>query len=171
VNAAAGEQAGYNGRRNLPKSCLTLSFDGNIGVPVVSEINIPAGEISALKAIDERVLRQLIDEAIQGEDVTILGRMPVSSCGTYVTTELGHLQKAIASLCAAKSAKNIESKRSDAERAGRNLFFAVSSMIKRMEAEEQDAELFRINDDMYWPHRFTPDLKVTISYRWPDIER
>lgn len=126
---------------------------------------MPDSEKNALKAIDESELR-LIDKAIDDEHFGCLSRLPLSTCGTYVATQVAYFRKALEALHEAKSAKNIENKRSYAVRAGSDLRFAVSSMKRRMETEEKEGELFHVDDHVHWPLHFSKTLEVRVSFRW-----
>ncbi|MBY3123481.1 hypothetical protein [Rhizobium laguerreae] len=132
----------------------------------MSGLNLLDIEKKALKAIDESELRKLIDQAVDDEQFGGLSRLPLSTCGTYVATQLAYFRKALEALREAKSAKNIENKRSYAVRAGSDLWFAVSSMKRRMETEEKEGELFHVDDHVDWPFRFSKMLEVRVSFRW-----
>ncbi|TDW31886.1 hypothetical protein EV128_108213 [Rhizobium azibense] len=129
-------------------------------------INLPEDEEKALKAVDERELNNLIDQAIREEQMGNLSRLALSRCGTYVATQLTYFGKALKALSEAKSAKNIENKRCNAVRAGSDLSFAFSSMKRRMETEEKERELFCVDDHVFWPYHFSKKLEVTVSFRW-----
>ncbi|MBB4188953.1 MULTISPECIES: hypothetical protein [Sinorhizobium] len=130
------------------------------------EINLPESEISALKAIDERELDRLIDRAIQDEALGDLHRLPLSSCGAYVSNEFRSFGESLKRYRESRSAKKREETRSSAVRAGNKLSFAVMGMKRRMETEKQEGKLFRVDDNVLWPYTFSRKMQVTIGYRW-----
>lgn len=132
----------------------------------MGEINLTDSEKRALKAIDECKLDELIDQALQEEHSGALHRLPLSSCGPYVATKLHYFGESLREYRESRSARKREDKHSHARRAGSDLSFAVGSMKRRMETEEQDGQLFQIDDRIPWPYRFSKKLQVTVSYRW-----
>ena len=132
----------------------------------MGEINLTDREINAIKAIDERELSRLIGNAVQEERIGDLYRMPLSDCGPYVATKLSYFEVALRRYREAKSARKREETNYSARRAGDDLLFALRQMKRRMETEEQNRQFFHVDDHVYWPHDFTNDLSVTVSYRW-----
>jgi len=47
-----------------------------------------------------------------------------------------------------------------------DLVQAVRDMKNRMEEEQQEQELFVVEDSVMHPYRFTPRMNVRVSYRW-----
>ncbi|MBY5786713.1 hypothetical protein HFN62_23675 [Rhizobium leguminosarum] len=129
-------------------------------------INLPESERNALAAIDENVLRSLIDKACDEGRQSDLNRLPLSSCGAYVGSKLYNFEQALKRYREAKSAKNRESKHYSARRAGDDLSFAVMSMKQRMATEETERETVRIDDNIMPPWTFGRKLSVRVYYRW-----
>ncbi|MFG1433019.1 hypothetical protein V5F44_10060 [Xanthobacter sp. V2C-8] len=132
----------------------------------MGEINISRDEQDAIKAIDARELDKLIDKAIQNEQSGDLHRLSLTCCGTYVSTKLHHFDQALARHRLAKSARKREETGDALRRAGRELSFAFSAMKQRMETEQVEAELFRVDDQIMPPYRFTKQMSVRVGYRW-----
>lgn len=132
----------------------------------MAEINLPDSERKALEAIEESVLRDLIQTAFRDAHLGDLHRLPLASSGPYVSSKLHHFTEALSNYRQAKSAKNRENKRYDLMRAGDDLLFAVMQMKHRVEVEAKDRELFRIDDYVRQPWRFGRILDVRIYYQW-----
>lgn len=132
----------------------------------MGEINISRDEQDAIKAIDARELDKSIDKAIQDEQSGDLHLLSLTRCGTYVSTKLYYFDQALARHRLAKSARKREETRDTLRRAGRELSFAFSAMKQRMETELVEAELFRIDDQIMPPYRFTKQMSVRVGYRW-----
>lgn len=129
-------------------------------------INLSVGEKAALSAIDEGKLTDILEQTVQSESSTALRQLPLSSCGPYVTGKLSHLDECLRRLREAKSSKNREQKIYDVRRAASDLSDALASMKKRVAEDEQDGQLFYVEDHILWPRQFTKSLSVRISYRW-----
>lgn len=127
---------------------------------------ISDGEATAIKAIDGHDLDELIDKALMDRSAGELHRLPLSRCGSHVATKLHHFESALRKYRDAKSSKKMEETRYLAERAGRDLSFAFSSMKVRLAAEERDRQFFRIDDQIHVPWTFSKDLSVRVSFRW-----
>lgn len=129
-------------------------------------INLTDGEKHALKAIDESKLDKLIDEAIRGGHSGALSNLALSSCGLYVSGALRRFDDALAKYGASKSAKKRHETETRARRAGNDLSSAIEFMKRRMAVEEQEGQLFYVDDNVFTPYGFSKDLVVSISYRW-----
>lgn len=136
----------------------TMCSDG--GDLDMAEINLPDSERAAIRAIDENVLRALIDKATQDGYADEMHRLPLSGCGPYVTSKLHYFFDALTRYRDAKSAKN------RALRAGDDLSFAVMQMKHRLKIDEKDRETFRIDDNILSPWRFGRNLDVRVSFSW-----
>lgn len=132
----------------------------------MGEITISRDEQDALKAIDSGELNNLVDQAIREERTGELHRLPLTRCGSYVSTQLHYFDQALARHRIAKSARKREETGNALRRAGRDLTFAVDAMKRRMETEQADAELFQIDDQIMPPYRFSTQMSVRVSYRW-----
>ncbi|HZG29219.1 MAG TPA: hypothetical protein VE079_12230 [Ensifer sp.] len=132
----------------------------------MGEINLEQREIEAIRDIDERELSKLIDEAIRTERIGDLYRLRLRDCGEYVANKLHYFEKALNAYRDAKSAKKREDTYRYAMRMGYDLSLALGQMKKRMETEEHQRLYWHVDDRVYWPHDFTNNLSVTVSYRW-----
>ncbi|MER8370597.1 hypothetical protein NKH84_24060 [Mesorhizobium sp. M0902] len=132
----------------------------------MGEINLTDSEKDGLKAIDERELDGLIDQALREEHSGALHRLPLSSCGPYVATKLHYFSESLKEYRDSRSVRKREDKHFQARRAGSDLSFTFGSMKRRMEVEEREGQLFHVDDHIHWPYRFTKNLQITISYRW-----
>ncbi len=129
-------------------------------------INLTNEEKRALKVIDEDELGKLIEQAIWDGRSGALSGMPLRQCGTYVGINLHYFEQAVADHGRAKAAKKRAETLYDAEDAGRKLSYAVGDMKHRMETEEKEGELFRVDDRIMWPSSFSSKLDVRVSYQW-----
>lgn len=132
----------------------------------MGEINLEKQEIDAIKNIDERELSALIDDAIRRKAASDLPRPALQQCGPYVASKLNTFERALVSYREAKSAKKMEETHWYATKTGGDVLFAVSQMKRRMEEEERQRLLWYVDDRIFWPHYFTSELTVTVSYRW-----
>ncbi|NGO51056.1 hypothetical protein [Allomesorhizobium camelthorni] len=129
-------------------------------------INLADNEKRSIEAIDEGNLTKLIDEAIWQENPVPLYGLSLSSCGSDVAGKLSYFEAALRECRAAKSAKKREETGTRAKHAGNELAFAFRSLKRRMEIEEQESQLFYVEDHIYTPHSFTKNIEVRVSYRW-----
>ena len=129
-------------------------------------INLTEREKTAIANIDEHELRNLIDQALQNERAAGLHQLVGSDSGPYLASELYKFERSLRELAESKSAKKRDRKRSEAMRAGSDLSFALSQMKDRVKREIKDAELFYVDDHIFWPHHFHKDLSVSVSYKW-----
>jgi len=129
-------------------------------------INIPRSEQEALKAVDLEALRQRIRQCIDEEIVCGLRDLHLDACGMPVSTQLGIFERALTNYCQAKMAKKREDTLYSAERAGRSLFDVIGNLKEQAETQQQERELFYVEDRIMPPVRLTSKLSVRISYRW-----
>ncbi|TAI63373.1 hypothetical protein CWO89_24590 [Bradyrhizobium sp. Leo170] len=132
----------------------------------MGEINIPRDQQNALQAIDTNELDRLVDLAIREERSGDLHRLPLTSCGPYISTKLHYFEQALAKHQLAKAPRKRAETESTLRRAGSDLSFAVGAMKRRMETEQEEAQLFIVDDQIMPPHRFSKHLSVRVSYRW-----
>jgi hypothetical protein len=132
----------------------------------MGELNLDAREKQAIRAIDDEELAKLVAKAIEQQQMGDLHRLPLSSCGPYVSNELRYFQKYLAAYSAAKSPAKRASTHRDVQKAGDDLVYAFRGMQHRLEEEERDALLFSVDDHIWEPRHFTRDLDVTIHYQW-----
>lgn len=129
-------------------------------------INLSDREKTAIANIDERELNRLIDQALQNEHAAGLHQQVLSGSGSYLATKLHKFESSLRGLAEAKSAKKRDRKRSEALRAGSDLSSALTQMKARVKREIKDGELFYVDDHIHWPHHFSNELRVSVSYKW-----
>jgi hypothetical protein len=132
----------------------------------MGEINIPRDQQNAVEAIDTNELDTLVDLAIREERLGDLYRLPLTSCGPYISTKLHYFEQALAKHHLAKAPRKRAETESTLRRAGSDLSFAVGAMKRRMEMEQKEAQLFIVDDQIMPPRRFSKHLSVRVSYRW-----
>ncbi|PKP93539.1 MAG: hypothetical protein CVT77_05345 [Alphaproteobacteria bacterium HGW-Alphaproteobacteria-16] len=124
------------------------------------------GDADALRSVDLRELERLVDEAVWQSRSGELHSLRLASCGQYVSGRLYRFDQAIAAHNKAKAAKKRAETAVQVRRAGMDLVQAVRDMKNRMEEEQQEQELFVVEDSVMHPYRFTPRMNVRVSYRW-----
>lgn len=129
-------------------------------------INLTEDEKFALNSVDEQELYELIRKAILDQQASVLYRLSLQQCGTYVATGLRNFEDALADYRGAKSAKKVERTHLEAIRQGNRLSSAISQMKQRMQTEVEQGERFFVNDHIFWPNSFSQNLSVTVAYRW-----
>jgi hypothetical protein len=132
----------------------------------MGEINLSEHEKTAIRAVDERALERLIERAVGAGRLGEIYQLPLAACGPYVANKLHRFGQSLDEHNRAKSAKKRAETRTQAERDGRDLSFAVNQMKGRLEKEEKNAERFHVYDDVYWPSRFSMQMTVSIRYRY-----
>ena len=120
----------------------------------MGEINIPRDQQNALRTIDTNELDRLVDQAIREERSGDLHRLPLTSCGSYISTKLHYFEQALAKHRLAKAPRKRAETENTLRRAGSDLSFAVGAMKRRMETEEKEGQLFYVDDQIMPPHRF-----------------
>lgn len=132
----------------------------------MSEINISRNEQKALESINAVELDRLIEQAIRDELLDDLHRLPLRSCGSYVSTKLHYFEQALMKHRLAKAPQKRTETENTLRRVGRDLSFAVESMKHRMETEKEEGQFFYVDDQIMPPHHFTEQLRVRVSYQW-----
>jgi hypothetical protein len=132
----------------------------------MGEINLEAHEVRAIQSVDTAELHRLVQDAVQTETASGLHELRLWDCGEYVGERLRRFEAALAEHAKAKSAAKRERTGSDAHRAGGALVSAVYSMKDRQEKDEKRDQLFRVDDHIRPPYRFSPKLSVTVSFQW-----
>lgn len=129
-------------------------------------LNLTPYEIEGLKAVDEQKFNDAVNEALDAETTSSIRDFEIHRCGHHLTQKLHYFEQALSNLRAAKSADNRKRKRYEADRAARELTYGLSGMKRRMEQEEKDAELFKIDDHVWQPSTFSRKLEISIWYQW-----
>lgn len=123
-------------------------------------------EKRAISEVEQSTFDAEIDDALRKEVATQLARHQGCTRVPYLASKLNYFEKALQEYRASKSANKRERTYYDATKAGRNLSYALSSMKSRMETEEQELQLFRIDDNVMWPLRFSRIFNLTVSFQW-----
>lgn len=131
----------------------------------MGEINLPQEEQEALAALDLTEINRLIERATQYENATDL-RNALWRCGPFIAQKLHDLQSALEAHRKARSTRKREQTADDIRKNASDLRWAVQAMRDRMETERKNAERFYVEDNIFWPRLFSPNLSVRIDYRW-----
>lgn len=132
----------------------------------MGDINIPRSEQDALRSIDCKVLRVLVEQCLLEERPTALRQLRLDDCGTFVSIKWHAFERELDAYGKAKADKKRAETLRDARSAGVNLLNAVQQMQHRMEAEAKEGEHFYIDDLITPPNAFGMPLSVRVSYRW-----
>jgi|SRR3990167_819844 len=132
----------------------------------MGDLNVPRSEAQALKAIDADVLTDLVDQCIRDERSSAIRGLRLDGCGPYVASRFRAFEGALAAHHKAKSAKKRAETAYDLRSAGSDLTHAVQQMKHRVATEEQESQLFYVDDNVMVPSRFSEQLTVRISYQW-----
>lgn len=130
------------------------------------KIYLTEDEKRAISEIDQSAFDAEINDVLREEVATQLRSHQASSRVPYLASKLHYFEKALQEYRASKSAKKRERTFYDASKAGRDLSYALSSMKSRMVTEEQERQLFRVDDNIIWPLRFNRTFSVTVSFQW-----
>ncbi len=138
----------------------------------MSEINIPRDEQERLRAIDVQALDRTINECLDTRRLgSALRALRLDNCGGYVSAKLRLFETALSEYAGAKAAKKLADTETRARRAGSALENAVRLMQHRVDTQEQEAQLFFVDDHVIPPTSFSKQLSVPVRYRWrPSIE-
>ena len=132
----------------------------------MGDLYVPRTDAEVLKAIDTDVLRNLVDQCIREERPSAVRTLRLDGCGPYVSSRLRAFEDAIAAHQKAKSAKKRSTNEHALRSAGSNLADSVHQMKHRVATEEQESQLFYVDDNVMVPSRFSEQLTVRISYQW-----
>lgn len=132
----------------------------------MSYINLPPDQQRAISAVDVRTLQAAVDKCLRDEQVAPIYALGLTGCGDYVVSELRAFERSITAHSKAKAYAKREQTRADALRAASDLVYAVEQMQGRVETEQQERDLFYVEDQILEPFRFSKRLIVRIPYRW-----
>jgi hypothetical protein len=132
----------------------------------MSVINIPRREADALKAVDVKALSGLIDQCLRDEQVNALRTLRLGDCGPYIANKLHEFGCALNEYRNAKSASKRTRTGDGAQRAGDALKCAVEQMINRLQVEEAEGQLFRVDDVIPVPYALDEDITVRVGFQW-----
>ncbi|MDI3248538.1 MULTISPECIES: hypothetical protein [unclassified Pseudomonas] len=129
-------------------------------------INLPQDQQRAISAVDMRALDSAIDRCVMEERISPLYEFGLRECGEHVGSELEAFERAMAAHNKAKAFAKREQTKADLLHAGRDLAHAVAAMKDRVETEQEEGQLFRIDDQMRSPFHLSNRLTVSIDYSW-----
>ncbi|MBA1279928.1 hypothetical protein [Stutzerimonas stutzeri] len=132
----------------------------------MSYINLPADQQREIAAIDVRALEAAVDKCEREEQIGPIYVLGLSGCGDFIASECRAFERALAAHGKAKAHAKREQTRADVLRAGSNLIHAVEQMQERVRTEQEQAQLFVVDDQVMAPSRFSDRLTVTVRYRW-----
>lgn len=132
----------------------------------MGEINISRDEQDALRAVNTDVLDKLISQGVYERRIGNLHLLNLASCGPYVASQLRAFEQALVEHGKAKSANKLAETKEGVRHAGSDLADAVRQMKHRVETEENEGQLFYVDDQIIWPDSFSEQLTVRVSYRW-----
>lgn len=132
----------------------------------MSYINLPPNQQREIAAIDVSALRAALDKCERDELITPIYTLGLSGCGEFIAAEYRAFEQALAAYSKAKAHAKREQTRADVLRAGSNLVHAVEQMQERVRTEQEQAQLFVVDDQILAPSRFSSPLKITVCYQW-----
>jgi hypothetical protein len=132
----------------------------------MGEIYLPQHVKTAVKAIDVRELERRVEQALWEQRATALYDLGLSSCGPYVAERLRRFERELADSAKAKAAKKRAETKSRARSAGSDLRWAVRDLLQRIEEEEKETQLCRIDDLISPPYRLRERMDVRVGYQW-----
>jgi hypothetical protein len=133
----------------------------------MGELNITAEERESLISIDLVELDELINRCLVVESVQPVRSLRLERCGEYVAARLRQYESALSEHGKAKAEKKRAETGHRAERAGSNLAHAVRQMKERREVEDQERELFYVDDQPpFMPSLLSEDISANVRYRW-----
>lgn len=132
----------------------------------MGEINLTKDEMDAIKAVDEELLRKLIDQCLHEERIYPLRVLQLERCGAFVAARQRDYERSLSDLVKAKAPKKVADMEQRARRAGSNLDSAVHQMMHRAKSEKEERQLFFVDDHIPSPTRFDENLRVQVRYQW-----
>lgn len=129
-------------------------------------INLPNDQKRAISAVEDNALQDAIRKCLEEECVAPIRELRLFQCGPYVSSKLQDFEKQIIAYGNAKSYAKREEVRVGAVRAGSNLVYAVEQMKSRVETENEEGQLFWVDDQIMPPFHFGSRLTVRILFRW-----
>lgn len=132
----------------------------------MSEINVPTEQRKAIAALDISHLDKLLDQSLREERLVGLSDLRIHECGDYICEQLRIFESAVREHATAKAPKKRAQTEQDVRRAGSALISAVQQMKSRIEREQEEDELFVVDDYVGQPYLRSNRLSVSIGYRW-----
>lgn len=123
-------------------------------------------EISAIKAIDIREVERRVGQALDEGRPSALYELQLSGSGSYIASRLDRYERDLANYGKTKAATKRSETRSHAWSSGNDLVEAVRDMKGRVEEQEEETQLLRIDDQISRPDRFGDRVQVRVGYQW-----
>ncbi len=132
----------------------------------MSSLYLPPHEITAIKAIDVREVERRVSQALEEERPSALYELQLAGSGSHIASRLRRYERDLANYAKAKAATKRSETRSRAWSSGHDLVSAVRDMKQRVEEQEREVQLLRIDDQIPPPYRFANRVEVRVSYQW-----
>lgn len=132
----------------------------------MGELYISQHVKTAVRAIDVRELERLVEQALWEQRATALYDLHLPNCGPYVAERLRRFERELAAFAKAKAAKKREETRGRAWSAGSDLRWAIREVLQRIEEEEKETQLCRVDDLISPPYRLRERIDVRVGYQW-----
>lgn len=132
----------------------------------MSHLNFLKSEVDALKLIDAMRLDDAISRCVENRSRLELIPFRLDLCGDYVARRAREFDSTLQAFAVAKASKKTEATHYAALKAGSALSSAFRQTQVALQQEIQDAELFRVYDDMMPPGRLAAAMSIRITYQW-----
>lgn len=123
-------------------------------------------EKAATRAVDQRRLDELIDDALCSGINSGLYELHLFECGSSVDHEVRAFERALADYAKAKVPTKRDELRGRAWLAGRQVGAAVRATIDRADKEDRERALFTVDDLIHSPSRFSEHIEICINFDW-----
>jgi hypothetical protein len=132
----------------------------------MGDVYLPQHIKDAVKAVDMRELEELVDQALWMQRASPLYALHLSNCGSYVADRLRRFERELEGLAEAKAARKREEMKARAWSAGSDLRWAIRDVLHRIEEEEKELRLCRVDDVITPPLRPSERIQVRVGYQW-----
>jgi hypothetical protein len=132
----------------------------------MGELNLSQSEHEALDAIDTGLLTRLIEQCLREVRPDALGVLSLGRCGLYISKTLQNFRQALLVYAEAKAPHKRAEMERRARLAGDNLRAAIQYMKHRAETEQNEAQLFKVDDMIVPPLRYSQPVFVRVSFQW-----
>ncbi|MCI0151885.1 hypothetical protein KNO81_39240 [Paraburkholderia sediminicola] len=132
----------------------------------MGELNLSQSEHEALDAIDTDLLTRLIEQCLREVRPDALGGLSLRRCGLYISKTLQNFRQALKVYADAKAPHKRAEMEHRARLAGDDLRAAIQHMKHRAEKEQNEAQLFKVDDMIVPPLRYSQPVFVRVSFQW-----
>ncbi|RSY81078.1 hypothetical protein DAH66_15410 [Sphingomonas koreensis] len=132
----------------------------------MSSLYLSHREMTAIKAIDIREVERRVSQALYEGRPSALYELQLSGSGSHIASRLHRYERDLANYAKAKAATKRSETRSRAWSSGHDLVDAVRDMKGRVEEQEEETQLLRIDDQISPPYRFGDRVEVRVGYQW-----